>query len=235
MTYPVYLALGSNLGDRLANLRAAVSGLFPLAPVCRVSAVYKTPPWGYLDQPDFLNMVVEAQTSLNPRELLDYLKALETKIGREKSVINGPRQIDLDILFFENQVYHDEQLTIPHPRLRGRAFALLPMAELAANYIHPVYRLRISGLLKECNSNEIRLHTTALQFEESLGGKSILVPLEAALALKTNEEAARRFHALPSSHQREHLRYILEARKADTRLRRAHKMVAILLDRGSIQ
>lgn len=235
MTYPVFIALGSNLGDRLANLRAAVGGLFPRAPVCRISSVYETPPWGVLDQPYFLNMVVEAQTSLAPRELLDYLKALEVKIGREKTVLNGPRKIDLDILLYENQIYNDEQLAIPHPRLRGRGFALLPLAELAANLIHPVFRLRISGLLKECDTHNIRLFTGAKEFEESLGGKPILVPLDVALALKTNDQAARIFHDLPPSHQREHLSYILEARKAVTRQRRALKLVAILLDRGLAQ
>lgn len=235
MSYPIYLALGSNLGERLENLRAAVRGLFPRAPVCRVSAVYETPPWGILDQPRFLNMVVEVQTSLTPGELLAYIKELEVKIGREKTVVNGPRQIDLDILFYENQIYQDESLTIPHPRLRGRAFALLPMADLAANFIHPVYKLRISGLLKECDSRDIRLFATAEEFTASLGGKHLLVPIEAALALKANEQASRAFHALPLSHQREHIQYILEAKKADTRARRAAKMVTVLLERGPAQ
>lgn len=235
MSYPVYLALGSNLGDRMENLLAAVRGLFPRAPVCRVSPVYETPPWGYLDQPNFLNMVVEVQTSLSPRELLDYLKELEVKIGREKSVPNGPRQIDLDILFYENQIYQDEELTIPHPRLRGRAFVLLPMADLTSNFIHPVYKLRISGLLKECDTREIRLFSSADDFIENLGSKYYLVPFEVSLALKSNEQASRAFHALPLSHQREHINYILDAKKADTRARRAAKMVSVLIERGPLQ
>ncbi len=232
MSYPVYLALGSNLGDRLENLRAAVRGLFPRAPVCRVSSVYETPPWGVTDQPYFLNMAVEAQTSLSPRDLLDYLKELEVKIGREKTVVNGPRQIDLDILFYENQIYEDEHLTIPHPRLRGRGFALLPMADLASSFVHPVYKLRISGLLKECDTREIRLFASAEEFTAGLGSQHVFVPIEAALALKANEQAARAFHALPLSHQREHILYILEARKANTRVSRAAKMVTVLLERG---
>ncbi len=235
MSYPIYLALGTNLGDRLENLRTAVRGLFPRVPVCRLSPVYETPPWGYLAQPPFLNMVVEVQTSLAPRELLDTLKELETKLGREKTIQNGPRLIDLDILFYENRVYQDEELTIPHPRLRGRAFALMPMADLSASFIHPVFKLRISGLLKECDPREIRLFTSAEDFAASLGSKHYLVPIEAALALKGNEQAARAFHALPLSHQREHIHYILEAKKADTRARRAAKMVTVLLERGPVQ
>lgn len=235
MSYPIYLALGSNLGNRLENLLTAVRGLFPRVPVCRVSSVYETPPWGVVDQPNFLNMVVEAQTSLAPRELLDYVKELETRIGREKTVLNGPRQIDLDILFYENQTYQDEQLVIPHPRLRGRGFALMPMADLAASFIHPVYKLRISGLLKECDTREIRLFTSAEEFAAGLGDKHLLIPMEVALALKANEQAARAFHALPLSHQREHIRYILEARKASTRVNRAARMVTVLLERGPVQ
>ncbi len=235
MSYPIYLALGSNLGDRLDNLRAAVRSLFPRAPVCRVSSVYQTLPWGYLDQPPFLNMVVEAQTSLSPRELLDFLQSIEVKMGREKTIQNGPRLIDLDILFFENQRYEDESLCIPHPRLRGRGFVLRPMADLSSSYIHPVYKLRISGLLKECDLSGIQLHTDAQNFEESLGSRYPLVPLEVALALQANQPAARIFHALSHSHQREHLNYIREAKKPGTRQRRAAKMLAILLDRGPAQ
>jgi len=235
VSYPIYIALGSNLGDRLENLRTAVRSLFPRAPVCRVSSVYETPPWGYLDQPPFLNMVVEAQTSFSPRELLDYLQSIEVSMGREKTIQNGPRVIDMDIIFYENQKYEDEILCIPHPRLRGRGFVLRPMADLSSSFIHPLYKLRVSGLLKECDVSGIQLHTDAQEFEESLGARHPLVPLEVALTLKGNEPAARIFHALSPSHQREHLNYIRQAKKPGTRQRRAVKMLAILLDRGPAQ
>jgi len=233
--HPVYIALGSNLGDRLDNLRTAVRDLFPRAPVCRVSNIYQTPPWGYLDQPYFLNMVVEAQTSLTPRELLDYLRTLESQMGREKTIVNGPRTIDMDILFYGNQIYNDEELTIPHPRMRGRGFVMLPLADLTTTYIHPVFRLRIAGMLKECDLLEIQPFSSAADFEVSLSDERMLMPVEATLALKGNEQAARIFHSLPPSHQQEHLRYIAEARKAETRHRRASRMLETLLRDGQTQ
>jgi len=227
--HPVYIALGTNLGDRTENLRRAVIGLFPSAPVCRVSNIYQTPPWGYEDQPAFLNMVVEAQTSLAPPELLEYLQTLEKKIGREKTLLNGPRIIDLDILFYGSQIYEDDRLTIPHPRMRGRGFVMLPLADLTTTFIHPVYKLRIAGLLKECVLGEIRLFSSAADFEASLNGERVLVPIEATLTLKENDLAARIFHSLPPSRQQKHLNYILTAKRDETRQRRAEAMVAALL------
>src|SRR5512143_1333084 len=99
----VYLALGSNLGDRLANLRAAVDALAPDVRVLAESSVYETPPWGYTDQPSFLNMVIRAQTELEPRPLLRHLKELERRLGRERGFRYGPRVIDLDILFYDDR------------------------------------------------------------------------------------------------------------------------------------
>lgn len=232
MNYPVYLALGSNLDDRLANLRAAVSGLFPGAPVCRVSSVYETPPWGVLDQPAFLNIVVEVQTAFSPQELLGYLQRLETKLGRVKTILNGPRVIDLDILFIEDQIHEGEHLTVPHPRLRGRGFVLRPLADLAENFTHPVLDLPVSTLLAECDLNGINQTTTAREFEESLLPNRFFVPVEIAQSLKENDEAARAFHALPPSHQREYIGYVSEGKKAETRQSRAQKMIDMLIEKG---
>lgn len=143
----VYLALGTNLGDRLANLRAAVDALAPHVNVLAESRIYETPPWGYADQPAFLNMAVKAETSLGPESLLKRLKQLEVRLGREASFRYGPRRIDLDILFYDDLVLESETLTIPHPRLHERAFVLVPLMDLAPNLIHPVLKKSVAELL----------------------------------------------------------------------------------------
>lgn len=147
MTVDVFLALGANLGDRLASLRAACAALeAELGPLHR-SPVYETPPWGYTDQPPFLNMVVQGRSALPPLALLDYLKALERDLGRQPSFRYGPRQIDLDILFYDGQVFQHERLVIPHPRLHERAFVLVPLADLAPDLVHPVLGVTVRALL----------------------------------------------------------------------------------------
>ena len=151
-----YLALGTNLGDRLTNLRDAIDALVPDVKVLRESTIYETPPWGYTDQPAFLNMVVEAETSLNPRALLAYLKNQEEALGRVKNFRYGPRHIDLDILFYDDLVYEDERLQIPHPRLHERAFVLIPLADLAPKYIHPVLKKDVKALLSVLDFEEIK-------------------------------------------------------------------------------
>lgn len=152
----VFIALGTNLGDRLANLRDAINALAPNVTVLRESTIYETPPWGYTDQPAFLNMVVEAESSLNPRALLDYLKKREDELGRVKNFRYGPRHIDLDILFYGNEIYEDERLQIPHPRLHERAFVLVPLADLAPDFVHPVLGKDVKSLLSVLGSAEIQ-------------------------------------------------------------------------------
>ena len=147
MSPVAYIALGSNLGDRLGNLQAAVQALQPSVVILDCSPVYETPPWGYLDQPAFLNQVVKAQTQLSPRELLDLLKQVETEMGRQKMMLNGPRLIDLDILFYEDLVLDTPQLTIPHPRMGGRGFVLVPLADLAPDLRHPTLGVTIREML----------------------------------------------------------------------------------------
>jgi 2-amino-4-hydroxy-6-hydroxymethyldihydropteridine diphosphokinase len=134
---PVYLALGTNLGERAVNLRRALEGLPPAVTVLEASPVYETPPWGISDQPAFLNMVVRCRTSLPPLDLLHCLKRLEKRLGRQPSVRYGPRLIDLDILFYADLVLETPQLSIPHAHLHERAFVLVPLCDLAADFIHP--------------------------------------------------------------------------------------------------
>ena len=130
MNHTVFIALGTNLGKRKANLRAAIKALPPDVTVLAESHVYETPPWGYEDQPAFLNMAVKAETEMEPEPLLKYLKQLEVELGREQNFRWGPRLIDLDILFYDDLVIDTPPLVIPHPRLHERAFVLVPLADV---------------------------------------------------------------------------------------------------------
>ncbi len=152
----IYLALGTNLGNRAANLRAALAGLPPEVRVRRASPVYETEPWGYEDQPAFFNQVVEAETYLSPENLLSFLKQLEAALGRQATFRNGPRLIDLDILFYGDQVVETESLAIPHPGIASRAFVLVPLADLAPGLIHPGFGRTVRDLLAGIDSGGVK-------------------------------------------------------------------------------
>ena len=134
----VYLALGSNIGNRQKNLSAALQRLREVVDIHNISSVYETEPVGYLDQPCFLNMVCYGQTPCSPDELLRSAKAIEEALGRESSFRNAPRPIDIDILLYDNLRLETEHLTIPHPRMSERAFVLVPLVEIAPTVIEPV-------------------------------------------------------------------------------------------------
>jgi 2-amino-4-hydroxy-6-hydroxymethyldihydropteridine diphosphokinase len=157
----VYIALGSNLDDRLANLEAALQAMPPLLTVLERSPFYQTKPWGYIHQPDYLNMVVHARTNLAPRELLEFLKKLEIRLGRKPTFRYGPRVIDLDILFYDHMVIDESDLVIPHPRLAGRAFVLVPLADIAPNLRHPVLGETVSEMLKALDPSGVELWQAA--------------------------------------------------------------------------
>ena len=142
------IALGSNLGDRLANLAHARKWMMKKIKVKDESSIYETEPWGVTDQPRFLNQVVVGQTSLSPEELLHFLKQIEIEMGRVKTIRFGPRLIDLDILLMGNLEYNSPDLTIPHPRMTERAFVLVPLAEIAPNLVIPGTDQTITELCK---------------------------------------------------------------------------------------
>jgi 2-amino-4-hydroxy-6-hydroxymethyldihydropteridine diphosphokinase len=147
----VYLALGTNLGDRPANLKQAIAALTPQMEVKAKSQVYETPPWGFEDQPKFLNQVIKANTYLDPEPLLKHLKRLEVALGRKESFPNGPRLIDMDILFYDDLVMEKPSLVLPHPRLHERGFVLLPLLEIAPNLVHPVHKQSVREMAEMCN------------------------------------------------------------------------------------
>jgi 2-amino-4-hydroxy-6-hydroxymethyldihydropteridine diphosphokinase len=129
------IGLGANLGDPIATMRAALDAIESIGTVVATSSLYRTPPWGVADQPPFVNAALALETDLAPLALLAVLKALERDLGRVATYRWGPRMIDLDILTYGDVPFDDPALTIPHPRLAERAFALVPVAEIDPAYV----------------------------------------------------------------------------------------------------
>jgi 2-amino-4-hydroxy-6-hydroxymethyldihydropteridine diphosphokinase len=156
MDHFVYLAFGTNLGNRLVNLKTAINNLTPQMNVKKKSHVYETPPWGFADQPAFLNQVVKVETDEEPEHLLKHLKRLEAALGRVPNFQNGPRLIDIDILFYDELVLDTPTLVIPHPRLHERAFVLVPLADIAPDLVHVVLHKSVRELLRMVKIKGIR-------------------------------------------------------------------------------
>ena len=155
-----YIGFGSNLDDRLAYIKNAVLQIKKNenCKFIKISAIYETKPLGEANQPDFLNAVAKIETELSVKELFNFLKEVEKKVGRKDSYKWGPREIDLDLLFFNDIVYSDENLTIPHPGISQRDFVLKPLAEIEPTLFHPVLKQKISDIyILESEENIIRI------------------------------------------------------------------------------
>ena len=150
-----YISAGSNLGDRKENLALAVKHLAEENSVIRISSYFETEPVGYLDQPWFLNIAIELETSLSPLELLHQCQVIETSGGRVRSFPNAPRTLDLDILFFDVLVINQPELVIPHPRIQERKFVLEPLAEIAPDFVHPGLKKTIRSLFEDCPDTSV--------------------------------------------------------------------------------
>jgi len=164
----VYLGLGSNVGDKRGNLRAALVLLCgdrdSNVTLIAVSSLYRTEPVGHLDQDWFLNAAVRVETQLSPRKLLNRLLAIERELGRMRTVRNGPRSIDLDILLWAGLVIKEDDLVIPHPRLQERLFVLEPLAEIAPEVCHPALGVSIAECRAMLAANS-KLETGVLPIE----------------------------------------------------------------------
>lgn len=146
-----YLLIGGNLGDRAEHLKAAIQGIIQnCGAVLNSSSVYETAAWGVAAQPDFLNQVLRIETSLSPHELLKRILMIEQSIGRIRREKNGARNIDIDILYFDNLVIDEEGLKIPHPRIAQRRFVLKPLSEIAGGWKDPVLGKTVNSMLQEC-------------------------------------------------------------------------------------
>lgn len=154
----VYIALGSNMGAREQALTDAVHRMADTIQPKAFSNIYETPPWGFIDQPDFLNQVIRAETRLSPQDLLLELKQIESEMGREPSFRNGPRRIDLDILFYNHEIIIDDALTIPHPELVNRGFVLVPLLDIAADLVHPVENKTMREIAETVDCIGIRIY-----------------------------------------------------------------------------
>ena len=146
-----YLLIGGNMGNRISNLQQARELIQKeCGQLTAVSSVYQTAAWGLTEQPDFLNQVLVVATLLTPEAMMQQLLAIEEKMGRKRTIKFGPRIIDLDILLIESLIINSTLLTIPHPALTKRKFALIPLVEVAPQLMHPSERKTMAQLLIEC-------------------------------------------------------------------------------------
>ncbi|NBJ71272.1 MULTISPECIES: 2-amino-4-hydroxy-6-hydroxymethyldihydropteridine diphosphokinase [Clostridia] len=156
----VYIALGTNIEPREKFLKEGLHGLqdHEKINVIKTSSIYQTAPVGYTKQADFLNMVIEVETTCSPLELLDYCQQIESELGRKRTIRFGPRTLDLDILLYNQENIEMERLTIPHPRMHERAFVLVPLNEIAPHIILPLSdgEKDVTGAMKELSGKDLK-------------------------------------------------------------------------------
>jgi len=153
-----YLLLGGNIGDTKAILNDAIKLIeSSCGIVLKISSIYKSEAWGFKSEQAFLNQVILLQTILSPEVLLQTILSIEQQLGRERNMNEGysSRLIDIDILFYDNLIINQESLTVPHPLLHKRRFTLLPLNEIAKDYMHPIFNKSVNELLLECKDNLI--------------------------------------------------------------------------------
>lgn len=147
-----YLLIGGNMGDRLNYLEQARNAIkSSVGSIVMLSPVYETDAWGIEDQPAFANQALLVETPLSPQDLLKQLLLIEETLGRRRTIKYGARIIDIDILFFNNDIINERNLTIPHPALQHRRFALIPLNEIAPGVYHPIIKKTVTQLLHECS------------------------------------------------------------------------------------
>lgn len=146
-----YLLIGGNLGDRLVNLQNAIQQIeMHAGKIIASSAIYETAAWGFTEQPPFFNQALQIETSLTATELMHQLLTIEISLGRERLIPLGPRIIDIDIIYYNNEIIQNDIVSIPHPRMEQRNFVLIPLNEIAPNYVHPILHIPTNTLLAQC-------------------------------------------------------------------------------------
>ena len=147
----VFLLTGGNIGNRIKNLESAATKIEKeVGKILQSSSVYETAAWGVTDQQAFLNQVLEVETTLTPQDLLSVILSIEKQLGRERLQRFGPRTIDIDILFYNDEIISTETLSVPHPEMQNRRFVLVPLNEIAETIIHPILNKPVNQLLQEC-------------------------------------------------------------------------------------
>lgn len=146
----IIILLGSNLGDRLANLKQAIASIASFSTILQQSNIYQTAAWGNTDQADFLNQAIEIQTHQSAENLMQALLAIESQMGRVRLQKWEPRIIDLDIIFYESAIHNSDFIQIPHPEMQKRAFVLKPLLDIIPNFEHPILKQTITQLWEKC-------------------------------------------------------------------------------------
>jgi len=152
----VYLLIGGNMGERMANLAAARNRInIDCGRITASSSIYETEAWGYKEQPAFLNQALAIETSLEAEKIMEEILKIEMALGRKREIPLGPRIIDIDIIYFNDEIINSSNLTIPHPSMADRKFVLTPLVEIAPAFIHPILLKTNQVLLKECGDSSV--------------------------------------------------------------------------------